>query len=121
MHSKSNSNPSSSPVKDPASLKRSKQQNMSSETKNQLQSDECFWNITKSSNHPVIVTKINRLRRKDTDSKLYRELMYEIGTFLAYEATSDLSLTEPKTVKICCFLEQKGSYLILFAFLGSRC
>jgi hypothetical protein len=50
------------------------------------------------SDHPVIVTKINRMRRKDTDSKLYRELMYEIGTFLAYEATSDLSLTEAKTV-----------------------
>ena len=50
------------------------------------------------SSHPVVVTKINRMRRKDTDSKLYRELMYEVGTFLAYEATSDLSLTEAKTV-----------------------
>lgn len=50
------------------------------------------------SRHPVVVTKINRMRRKDTDSKLYRELMYEIGTFLAYEATSDLSLTDFKTV-----------------------
>ncbi len=50
------------------------------------------------SGHPVILTKINRMRRKETDSKLYRELMYEIGTFLAYEATSDLSLTEAKTV-----------------------
>lgn len=50
------------------------------------------------SSHPVVVTKINRMRRKDTDSKLFRELMYEVGTFLAYEATSDLSLTESKTV-----------------------
>lgn len=58
------------------------------------------WNNenVKVSNHPVLISKINRMRRKDTDSKLYRELMYEIGTFLAYESTSDLSLTEFKKV-----------------------
>lgn len=58
------------------------------------------WNNenVKVSNHPVLMSKINRMRRKDTDSKLYRELMYEVGTFLAYESTSDLSLTEFKKV-----------------------
>lgn len=101
MHSKSTSNPSSSPTKDPATLKRSKQSTMSATNNdNNQQQSECFWNITKASNHPVVLAKINRLRRKDTDSKLYRELMYEIGTFLAYEATSDLSLTETKNVSI---------------------
>lgn len=100
MHAKSSN--SSSPSKDPVLLKRSKQ------TKNDytmsmdipsVENKECFWNIVKVSNHPVVITKINRMRRQDTDSKLYRELMYEVGTFLAYEATSDLSLTEAKTVK----------------------
>ena len=74
-----------------------------------------FSNNIHVSHHPVVVTKINRMRRKDTDSKLYRELMYEVGTFLAYEATSDLSLKEETQV------------LILFKFhyidlrLGGRC
>lgn len=96
MHSKS---ATSSPSKDPVALKRNKTA-MSNNNNNKDESAECFWKITKASNHPVVLAKINRLRRKDTDSKLYRELMYEIGTFLTYEATSDLSLTEPKTVKL---------------------
>lgn len=100
MHTRSSN--SSSPSKDPVSLKRSKQTNpkqinpaMSISAENK---DECFWSIVKASKHPVVLTKINRMRRQDTDSKLYRELMYEIGTFLAYEATSDLSLIDAKTV-----------------------
>lgn len=95
MHSKS----ATSPSKDPVALKRNKA-TMSNNNDNTDESTECFWKITKVSSHPVVLAKINRLRRKDTDSKLYRELMYEIGTFLAYEATSDLSLSDPKTVKI---------------------
>jgi hypothetical protein len=66
-----------------------------SKTQNEF---ECFWNMVHVSKHPVVQTKINRMRRKDTDSKLFRELMYEVGTFLAYEATQDLSLTDPKTL-----------------------
>ena len=100
MHTKSSN--SSSPSKDPVLLKRSKQTNTDSTMSVNLPSaeiKECFWNIVKVSNHPVIITKINRMRRQDTDSKLYRELMYEVGTFLAYEATSDLILTDAKTVK----------------------
>ena len=101
MHIKSSN--SSSPSKDPVSLKRSKQTNPK-QSDSAMSVDlptnnkECFWNIVKASSHPVVIAKINRVRRQDTDSKLYRELMYEIGTFLAYEATSDLNLTEPKTV-----------------------
>ena len=82
---------------DPVGLKRSKPE-MSNNNNNNESDTECFWTITKASTHPVVLAKINRLRRKDTDSKLYRELMYEIGTFLAYEATSDLSLNNSKTV-----------------------
>lgn len=99
MHTKSSN--SSSPSKDPVLLKRSKQTKTDSTMSADIPSvekKECFWNIVKVSNHPVVITKINRMRRQDTDSKLYRELMYEVGTFLAYEATSDLSLTESKTV-----------------------
>lgn len=110
MHTKSSN--SSSPSKDPVSLKRSKQTNpkqsdsamsvdlpTATTTTTDNINEECFWTIVKASNHPVVLTKINRMRRQDTDSKLYRELMYEVGTFLAYEATSDLSLTEAKEVK----------------------
>jgi hypothetical protein len=104
MHTKSSN--SSSPSKDPVSLKRSKQTNpkqsdsyMSVDLTSSDNDKECFWNIVKASSHPVVIAKINRMRRQDTDSKLYRVLMYEVGTFLAYEATSDLSLTEAKTVK----------------------
>ena len=100
MHTKSAStNLSSSPSKDPVALKRNKTEMSNNNNTAVTSSTECFWNITKESNHPVIITKINRLRRKDTDSKLYRELMYEIGTFLAYEATFDLNLTDSKTVR----------------------
>lgn len=127
MHTKSSN--STSPSKDPVSLKRSKQANpkqsesamsvdlptTAASNNNNNNNEECFWNIVKASNHPVVLTKINRMRRQDTDSKLFRELMYEVGTFLAYEATSDLSLTEAKTVK--------AHHEILFyfiVFLGSR-
>ena len=98
--------------KDPVESKRFKANKQMSETKitgknsNALESSSSVsepscWNNenVKVSNHPVLISKINRMRRKDTDSKLYRELMYEIGTFLAYESTSDLSLTEFKKVR----------------------
>ena len=104
MHTKALN--SSSPTKDPVStMKKSKQQQTGKSSEDvamsggDLEADECFWKIAKASCHPVVLAKINRLRRKDTDSKLFRELMYEIGTFLAYEATSDLTLTDSKTVK----------------------
>lgn len=97
MHTKTSN--SSSPSKiDPVALKRNKQSNMTDNTNKMEIDSDCFLRIVKCSSHPVVMSKINRLRRKETDSKLYRELMYEIGTFLAYEATSDLNLTEPKTV-----------------------
>ena len=102
MHTKSSN--SSSHSKDPViSMKKSKQQQTGKSCEDVAmavapEANECFWKITKASSHPVVLAKINRLRRKDTDNKLYRELMYEIGTFLAYEATSDLNIIETKTV-----------------------
>lgn len=77
----------------------------------------CFWDHVLVSNHPVVKTKINRMRRKDTDSKLFRELMYEVGTFLAYEATSDLNLTESKTVPYYTMKFIYFNYVCLFACL----
>lgn len=105
MHTKTSNSSSPSKTVDPVSLKRNKQTNNNNMTDNDVNmsvdvsvDSDCFLKIVKTSSHPVVLSKINRLRRKDTDSKLYRELMYEIGTFLAYEATSDLNLTDPKTV-----------------------
>ena len=100
MHSKSIQNPASSPVA--VELKKSKQMDITTTATSEAVKCAHLSHVDLSnvneSKHPVVVAKIDRLRRKETDCKLYRELMYEIGTFLAYEATSDLTLTEPKTV-----------------------
>ncbi len=44
--------------------------------------------------HPLIRHKISILRDKRTGSKQFRELINEISTLIAYEATSDLPLVE---------------------------
>lgn len=49
------------------------------------------------SRHPLVLHKLTCLRRKDTDPKLFRELVRELAQLLFYEATSDLQLT-PITV-----------------------
>ena len=50
------------------------------------------------SSHPLVAHKLARLRHKDTDPKRFRELIREISSLLAYEATSDL-LVLPKKVE----------------------
>jgi uracil phosphoribosyltransferase len=42
--------------------------------------------------HPLVAHKLTKLRDKNTDPKKFRELIREISTLLAYEATSDLIL-----------------------------
>ena len=44
--------------------------------------------------HPLIQHKISILRDKRTGSKQFRELIEEIATLIAYEATADLPLRE---------------------------
>ncbi len=46
------------------------------------------------SNHPLIQHKLSILRDKRTEPKKFRELIRELAILLAYEATSDLQLTE---------------------------
>jgi uracil phosphoribosyltransferase len=44
--------------------------------------------------HPLVQHKVSLLRQKDTGIKLFTELVEEIGTLLACEATRDLPLEE---------------------------
>lgn len=47
--------------------------------------------------HPLVQSKLSLLRDEATDSKMFRELMKEIGLLLGYEATQDLSLEDKGT------------------------
>ena len=42
--------------------------------------------------HPVVQHKLTFLRMKDTSTRLFRDLLGEIGMLLAYELTRDLPL-----------------------------
>lgn len=44
--------------------------------------------------HPLIQDKISKLRNKNTSSKEFRELAFEVSLLMAYEATRDLALEE---------------------------
>ena len=44
--------------------------------------------------HPLIQHKLTHIRKKDTGTKEFRELVDEIATLMAYEATRDLPLEE---------------------------
>ena len=46
------------------------------------------------SRHPLVQHKQTLLRRAETESKQFRELVREITQFLIYEATADLKLSE---------------------------
>ena len=47
--------------------------------------------------HPLVQHKLSLLRDKDTGSKAFRELVYELAMLMAYEVTRDLEL---KTIEI---------------------
>ncbi len=47
--------------------------------------------------HPLVAHKLTKLRSVSTDPKKFRELIREISTLLAYEATADL-VTQPISV-----------------------
>ncbi|MBQ9369089.1 MAG: uracil phosphoribosyltransferase, partial [Victivallales bacterium] len=44
--------------------------------------------------HPLIQHKISMLRRKETDTKDFRQLVNEIALLIGYEATRDLPLED---------------------------
>jgi uracil phosphoribosyltransferase len=44
--------------------------------------------------HPLVQHKLTLMRRKDTSTKSFRQLLKEIGALLAYEVTRDLPLEE---------------------------
>ncbi|MDR0436578.1 MAG: uracil phosphoribosyltransferase [Propionibacteriaceae bacterium] len=45
-------------------------------------------------NHPLVATKLTRLRATDTPSPVFRQLVEELVTLLAYEATRTMRVTE---------------------------
>jgi uracil phosphoribosyltransferase len=50
------------------------------------------------SGHPLIQHKLHLLRARETEPKKFRELVRELASLLAYEATADLSLV-PVTIE----------------------
>jgi uracil phosphoribosyltransferase len=59
---------------------------------------ETTMNTIFESSHPLVSHKLTRLRDKNTDPKIFRELIREVSALLAYEATADLEIA-PKTVE----------------------
>lgn len=55
--------------------------------------------------HPMVAHKLTILRDKDTSVKEFRELVSEIGMFIAYEATRDLPLTTKEIETPICKAE----------------
>ncbi|MDE6472968.1 MAG: uracil phosphoribosyltransferase [Ureaplasma sp.] len=46
--------------------------------------------------HPLVIDKLTRLRKADTDTFVFRQNLKELTQLMFYEATKDLSLTEIK-------------------------
>lgn len=75
-------------------------------------------------NHPLITHKITMLRDVNTNTKDFRQLVYEIALLMGYEATKDLPLkdidiTTPMTKTTQKVLDQKVAIVpILRAGLG---
>lgn len=44
--------------------------------------------------HPLLIHKLTQLRKKETSTRDFREILEEISGLMAYEITSDLSLRE---------------------------
>jgi uracil phosphoribosyltransferase len=51
-----------------------------------------------ASSHPLVMTKLTKLREATTEPKKFRELIREISALMAYEATQDL-VTHPVEVQ----------------------
>ena len=76
------------------------------------------------STHPLVASKLARLRDKRTEPKKFRELIHEISLLLIYEATADLAtapleVETPMGMALCRDVVEKiGLIPILRAGLG---
>lgn len=43
------------------------------------------------SDHPLVRSKLGLIRDKNTDAKTFRELVYELGLYIGFQATASLS------------------------------
>lgn len=59
--------------------------------------------------HPVVQSKVTRLRDINTSNKEFRELVAEIASFICYEATKDLETREIEVESVLC--KTKGNIL----------
>lgn len=59
--------------------------------------------------HPVVQSKVTRLRDISTSNKEFRELVAEIASFICYEATKDLETKEIEVESVLC--KTKGNIL----------
>lgn len=58
-------------------------------------------------NHNLLTHKLTLLRNKDTDVKNFRNLIYEISTIIAYEATKNLPLNNTTVTTPLCQTQGK--------------
>lgn len=59
-------------------------------------------------NHPLIVDKLTRMRKKETGTKEFRENLDEIASLMAYEVTRNLELVDfPIETPICKMIGKK--------------
>ena len=59
--------------------------------------------------HPLVQHKLTLMRRKDTSTKSFRELVHELSALLAYEVTRDIPM---QTIEIETPLERMQSQVI---------
>ena len=70
--------------------------------------------------HPLIQHKIGIIRRKETSSKEFRELVSEVAMFMAYEATRDLKLTDVEIERTGRKENGSGSHSAGWSWNGGR-
>lgn len=49
--------------------------------------------------HPLVRTKLSIIRDRGTDPKLFRELVYEIGLYVGFQATASLTISSAESVQ----------------------
>ncbi|MDJ0944287.1 MAG: uracil phosphoribosyltransferase [Kiloniellales bacterium] len=70
--------------------------------------------------HPLVQHKLTLMRRKDTSTAEFRELLKEISLLLAYEVTRDLKLTEVEIETPLAVMQAprlEGKKLVLISIL----
>lgn len=71
-------------------------------------------------NHPLIKAKMTQIRRKDTPTKMFKELVSEISSLMCYEITRDLETESYEIETPICKTEGykiKGDDLVLVPIL----